>query len=486
MRKLAKLLAVITLSVSINSLSNLSVHAATITFPVLGGSSYSNDFNASRANGCHCATDIMAGKHQPVVSATDGTIYYVEYPQRGTQGYMVIVRSAGGNYYYYIHLNNDTRGTDDGKGGGMKAYAPDIRAGNPVKKGQLLGWVGDSGNAENTGSHLHFEVRRDSPDGEPSNPYNALKKARRVSKPVEYTLPNELLPFNSWYDSKLNIARGDLTNDGTDELIVGNGFGNKPKVRVFNQRNQQIDGFYPSTTSAQYGADVATGDVDGDGINEIVVGYRSQSSPRVAIFRRSSASPLNFVKASDFKAFEGNTSPRVAVGDVNNDGKDEIIAAKGRGSSPAVRIFNSEGETINTSFVVSRDFRGGLDVAAADVAGDGRHEIIVSQLTDGSSFVRVFDQDFNKVSGKGFYAYDKHYGGVYISAGNVMNQTQKAEIVTVPNGSYPEVKYFNSSGYKLGSSHFIEEWWEKGYYDIAAGDEDYSAAVGGNRRGSIR
>jgi hypothetical protein len=474
------------------------VHAAArFVFPVLGSSSFSNDYDADRSNGKHRAIDIIANKHQPVVSATDGTIVYVPYPQPDW-GYAVVVRSTDNQCLWYIHLNNDNRGTDDGKGGGMKAYAPDVAAGNPVKKGQLLGWVGDSGNAESTVSHLHFSVHNLTESsctsgGEhgntPVNPYNALRNASRISKPVDYPqLPNELLPFNTWYKYKLNIARGNLTGDIQDELVVGTGFGQTPKIRVFDSAKQQIDGFYASDTAATYGVDVAVGDIDGDEVNEIIAGYRTEEAPMVAVFKKTQDTPsLVYEKVAEFTAFEGNTSPRVTTGDVDGDGNDEIIAAKGRGSSPAVRIFDETGLALSTAFVLPMDFRGGLDVASGDVAEDEKDEIVVSILTDGSSFIRVFDADFNKVSGPGFYSYEwSQRNGVYVSVGDVIPWgNMKEEILTLPNGGNPNVRHFDSTGTMLRSQYFMEQWWE-GYYDIAAGTNSYSAATGGNRRGSIR
>lgn len=475
------------------SIGSQKVFAASFAFPVIGNTSYTNDYYAARADGTHQAIDIIANKGQKIVSVSDGTVVFAPSPEP-SYGYMVTILSPGDRCYSYVHLNNDTPGTDDGKGGAMRAYAPDINSGNQVKKGQHIGWVGDSGNAESTVSHLHFEVtvaqngRCNGTSGEHINPYNNLRNANHISEPVQYPqLANELLPFNTWYRSKLNVARGNLSGSSQDELVVGMGYGEEPKVRVFNSAKVQIAGFYAVASSAKYGVDVDVGDVDGDGRNEIVAGYRTLSSPKIAIFRiNTDSADLKFTKVNEFTAFEGNTSPRVALGDINGDGRKEIIASKGRGSSAAVRTFDGDGNTLRTAFVVDRSFRGGLDIASGDVYGNTNEEIIVSALTDGSSFIRVFDKDFNKVGGKGFYSYNKsHRNGVYISAGNVTTATPKDEILTVPNGSYPELKYFNAVGDTLRSTHFHEEWW-LGYYDVAAGNGDYSVATGGNRRGSIR
>ena len=68
------------------------------------------------------------------------------------------MRGDDGNDYFYIHLNNDTPGTDDGKGGVQYAYAPGLTNGTRVHRGDVIGYVGDSGNAEDTVSHLHFEI----------------------------------------------------------------------------------------------------------------------------------------------------------------------------------------------------------------------------------------------------------------------------------------------------------------------------------------
>ncbi len=151
-----------------------------IVFPVNGTSSFQNDFADPRANGTreHLGIDIITAKMTPVVAAVDGTVTYVVSPQ-ASWGYSVSIRDAEGYQYRYLHLNNDTPGTDDGQGGEKNAYAEGIHRGAKVTKGQLIGWAGDSGNAEATVSHLHFELRN--PQRTPISPYESLVAAAASS-----------------------------------------------------------------------------------------------------------------------------------------------------------------------------------------------------------------------------------------------------------------------------------------------------------------
>lgn len=143
-----------------------------LVFPVAGEYSYVRDFGDPRSGGrTHAGTDIMADKMVPVVAAADGVVRWM-HDERGGNCCAVAIEHDDGWRSRYIHLNNDTPGTDDGRAVGI---APGIRVGGRVKAGQLIGYVGDSGNAEATPSHLHFELRR--PDGTPVNPYASLQAA---------------------------------------------------------------------------------------------------------------------------------------------------------------------------------------------------------------------------------------------------------------------------------------------------------------------
>lgn len=143
-----------------------------IVFPVAGPNSYRDTFGAPRDGGArtHKGTDILAARMVPVVAILDGVVTVVGSGAKA--GTWIELRHDGGWTSRYLHLNNDTPGTDDGRGRGVAAG---ISPGTRVAAGRVIGYVGDSGNAETTTPHLHFEIR--APGGAAINPYPVLRGA---------------------------------------------------------------------------------------------------------------------------------------------------------------------------------------------------------------------------------------------------------------------------------------------------------------------
>ena len=141
-------------------------------FPVAGEHRFGRDFGDPRGGGrSHTGIDILADKLTPVVAVADGTVRWMVRERGGDCCALSVVHDDGWRSRY-IHLNNDTPGTDDGQGYGI---VRSLRPGSRVRAGQVIGWVGDSGNAEETASHLHFELLR--PDGTPVDPFGTLQAA---------------------------------------------------------------------------------------------------------------------------------------------------------------------------------------------------------------------------------------------------------------------------------------------------------------------
>lgn len=126
-------------------------------------------YTQSRGGGSrvHHAIDIMAPLGTPVLSASDGTVEKLFY-SRGGGGITAYVRSPDGVWlHYYAHLD---------------AYAPGLAEGRRIRRGDAIGTVGISGNANPAGPHLHYAIYRMSPgerwwQGSPINPYPLLAGA---------------------------------------------------------------------------------------------------------------------------------------------------------------------------------------------------------------------------------------------------------------------------------------------------------------------
>lgn len=150
-----------------------------IVFPIVGASAFSKGFGDCR-DGCrrsHNGIDILTHRWKgfPVVASHDGTVTLTRTGGR-LSGCAVVIEAEDGWTSHYIHLNTDLPGTDTE---GDLCFAPGIEVGAKVAEGTILGWVGDSGNAETTQPHLHFEIRN--PDGIPVDSWYSLNEARRIN-----------------------------------------------------------------------------------------------------------------------------------------------------------------------------------------------------------------------------------------------------------------------------------------------------------------
>jgi hypothetical protein len=130
----------------------------TLIFPVAGPTTYTDDFGQPRPGGPHQGNDLLAAKKTPVVAAEAGKMKF--WTTSAGAGCMLYLYGDSGTNYDYIHLNNDLTMGNDNRGRCVPgiAYARGLKDGAKVTAGQLLGYVGDSGDADGAHAHLHFEV----------------------------------------------------------------------------------------------------------------------------------------------------------------------------------------------------------------------------------------------------------------------------------------------------------------------------------------
>lgn len=131
-------------------------------------------FGARRASGhVHIGVDLHAPKGSPVYAVAAGVVTRVAIS--GRAGAYVVIDHGPGWKSWYMHLDTDEPGTDNGRGRFDTAFATGIENGTFVDAGELIGFVGDSGNAEHTEPHTHFELHR---NGRAIDPYLMLVQAQ--------------------------------------------------------------------------------------------------------------------------------------------------------------------------------------------------------------------------------------------------------------------------------------------------------------------
>jgi len=282
---------------------------------------------------------------------------------------------------------------------------------------------------------------------------------------------NGFFAYDEHVRSGVKVAAGDIDGDSVDEVITGTGVGGGPHVRIFeNDGSAQLPGFFPYASNFRGGVNVATGDLDGDGIHEIIAGAGEGGGPHIRVFDRYGNPKLtNGFFAYDSK-FRGGVS--VAAGDIDGDGMDEIIAGAGTGGGPHVRVFEGDG-TLKpiTFFAFHKDSRTGIDVAAADFDGDGKDEIVAGQLANGETWVKVYRYNNAKTVMGEFRAYGPGVEtGVNVAAADI-DEDGLAEIVTGPGyGGGPQVRVLEVDGSEVSSSFFAYADTFRGGTYVAVGD----------------
>jgi len=181
---------------------------ALTAFPVVGNVHYIDDFGAPRPGGTHKGNDIMSIRHQPAVAFEAGRVEKWAHPSQAVPSCMLVLHGDSGMEYWYIHLNNDLGPRNDNDAGCSKAYARGLANGQHVRRGQLVGFVGDSGDANGIQPHLHFEIHR--PSGRAIDPYAYLRRAKRLL----YPRPAATDPI------KLGLRRATVVDTGAHTLIV--------------------------------------------------------------------------------------------------------------------------------------------------------------------------------------------------------------------------------------------------------------------------
>ncbi len=243
----------------------------------------------------------------------------------------------------------------------------------------------------------------------------------------------------------VRVAAGDLGGDGHTEWITGQGPGGSGELGVFDGTGAELRELHPFGSTWQ-GLYVASGDVTGDRRADIIAGADQWEEPRIKVYD-SQGSELSSFLAFD-QSFQGGV--RVAAGDLDGNGTAAIVAGAGPGGPPLVRVFDAKGNREASFYAFDPQYTGGVYVASADLNGDGKAEIIVGSGAGGPPEVRVFDATGTMLGS--FTPYESDFtGGVHVAAGDVTGDG-KAEIITGPGpGRLPDIETFTGDGKMIAS-----------------------------------
>jgi len=228
----------------------------------------------------------------------------------------------------------------------------------------------------------------------------------RVMDPATGEVKTTLRPFNSAFRGGVRVATGDLTGDGVADIVAAAGPGSKATVKVYDGVTYQQLLSFEAYESFKGGVFVAVGDVSGDGRADLITGPGDGGGAHVKVFDGAGLFPANpevvllpvpgpnaFVYR-EFFSYDPTyrVGARVAAGDVDGDGKADVVTGTGQNGGPHVRVFSGhDGSVIREWMAYDTLFSGGVFVAAGDVTGDGKADVATGMGTNGIGEVKAFD-----------------------------------------------------------------------------------------------
>jgi Peptidase family M23 len=369
-----------------------------MVFPLAPPYRFTESFGDPRPGGrIHAGEDLMAdSKGQEVYAVADGTVRWI-----GSSCCYLAIEHDDGWETWYIHLNNDTQNpdgsySDDGLGWGIEEG---IEVGTRVEAGQVIGYVGDSGNAEGTTPHLHFELR--DPNGVAIDPYPSLLAADVSPKLAPLCPEGQVCDTVAFQEQggRFVLWQQLAVNADSTSFYFGNP-GDVPFSGDWDCDGVETPGLYRRSDGYVYlrnsntagFADISfffgnpgdfpiSGDFDNDGCDTVSIFRPGEQQFHVINELGSNDGGLG---EAEFSFIFGNPGDKPFVGDFNGDGIDTV--GLHRESTGLVYFRDS-----NTTGVADFEFiygDPGDKLVAGDWDGDGTDTVGVYRPSDGLFYVK--------------------------------------------------------------------------------------------------
>jgi subtilisin family serine protease/subtilisin-like proprotein convertase family protein len=245
---------------------------------------------------------------------------------------------------------------------------------------------------------------------------------------------------------------------GPAPLVVGTDAGTLARVWVYNADGSvrwTASPFGPNFTG---GVRVATGDVTGDGVADVLVTAGPGGPAQVVVLDGVNGTELRRFAAFE-PAFTGGVF--IAAADFDNDGFTEIIVTPDQGGGPRVRVFDGRNVSVRADFfgIADPDFRGGARVAAGDLNGDGVPDLAVGAGFGGGPRVALYDGATLRVGAAprklvgDFLVFEPSLrNGVYLAVGDLNGDGSGDLIVGAGPGGGPRVLALSGAALLVGQT----------------------------------
>lgn len=236
----------------------------------------------------------------------------------------------------------------------------------------------------------------------------------------------DFFAYDPAFRGGVRVAVADLTGDGIPDVITAPGPGMQPLVRIFDGRTLGlVTEFLAYDPKWLNGVHIAAADRLRNGMAIIATGADAGGGPHVRIFDLSNGKRLD-----EFEPYDANFrgGVRVAIGDVNGDGMPDLVTAPGPFQAggpqvgPLVRVYNGRDRSLLTEFnAYDPRWQNGVFASTGDITRNGRAEIFTGADSGGGPHVRVFDGTRGQPLAE-LFPFPKNFtGGVRVAAHDVNN-----------------------------------------------------------------